>query len=162
MIVSEKKYSKENLIYSDTMTANGHTWLNNMLQVNPQSMEKSLGLAKKKNRLIVQKGIEYFSIILDDIALFYTKNKIVFAVDRLGQKYVADETLTLLERHLDSDIFFRANRQFIVSVNFIKSFVTYERVKLKVNMNPDELNDRHFIIVSQVTAPKFRKWMYTA
>jgi len=37
--------------------------------------------SKKKTRLLVRKGLENISLRLDEIALFYTENKIVYVVD---------------------------------------------------------------------------------
>jgi DNA-binding LytR/AlgR family response regulator len=101
-------------------------------------------------------------MLLENIVFFYTENKIVFAIDQAGKKYVVNGNLTVLESELDTNIFFRANRQFIINIGHVKSFRTYERVKLKVDMNSDELNNKYFIIVSQETAPAFRKWIYAA
>ena len=116
--------------------------------------------SKKKTRLLVRKGLENISLRLDEIALFYTENKIVYVVDQSGKKYLADKNLTDLEDELDETTFFRANRQYIVNINFVKGFKAYEKVKLLVDLNVPEIN--HCIIISQETAPAFRKWMYEA
>ena len=117
---------------------------------------------KKRTRLVVKKGIENIFILLENIVFLYTENKIVFAIDQGGKKYVTKGSLSTFELELDSNIFFRANRQYIINIGYVKSFRTYERVKLRVDMNPVELNDQHFIIISQETAPAFRKWIYAA
>lgn len=114
----------------------------------------------KKRRLMVKKGMENISLRLEDIALFYTENKIVYVIDRSGKKYLADKNLGELEQSLDENVFFRANRQYIININFIKGFKSYEKVKLQVDLTLPELN--HCIIVSQETAPQFRDWMYNA
>jgi DNA-binding LytR/AlgR family response regulator len=116
--------------------------------------------SKKKIRLLVRKGLENISLRLDEIALFYTENKIVYVIDHTGKKYLADKNLTDLEEELDDDMFFRANRQYIVNINFVKGFKAYEKVKLLVDLSIPEIN--HCIIISQETAPAFRKWMYEA
>jgi len=117
---------------------------------------------KKRTRLIVKKGIENIFMLLDNIVLFYTENKIVYVIDQSGKKYIAEGTLSSLEHELDSNIFFRANRQYLININHVKSFRAYERVKLKVDMDSDELNNKYFIIISQETAPAFKKWIHTA
>jgi DNA-binding LytR/AlgR family response regulator len=117
---------------------------------------------KKRTRLVVKKGAVNIFILLENIVFFHTENKIVFAIDRTGKKYVTKENLSLLELELDTTIFFRVNRQYIINIGHVKSFRTYERVKLSVEMNLAELNDQHFIIISQETAPAFKKWIHTA
>jgi DNA-binding LytR/AlgR family response regulator len=115
---------------------------------------------KKKTRLLVKKGLENIALRLDDIVLLHSENKIVYVTDKTGKKYLTDKNLSELEEELDDTIFFRANRQYILNMNYIKGFKPYEKVKLMVDLVLPELN--HIIIVSQETAPDFRKWMYEA
>jgi DNA-binding LytR/AlgR family response regulator len=114
----------------------------------------------KKTRLLVRKGLENMILKLDDIVLLYTENKIVYVIDKNGKKYIADKNLSDLEEELDDTLFFRANRQYILNLNYIKGYKPYEKVKLMVNLSIPELN--YVIIVSQETASDFRKWMYEA
>jgi len=116
--------------------------------------------SRKKTRLIVKKGMENISLRLEDIVLFFTENKIVYVVDQWGKKYLVDRNLGELEEDLDDTIFFRANRQYIVNINYIKGFKPYEKVKLQVDLVLPDLN--YSIIISQETAPAFRKWMHEA
>ena len=115
---------------------------------------------RKKTRLIVKKGLENISLRLEDIILFFTENKIVYVVDKWSKKYLVDRNLGELEEDLDDNIFFRANRQYIININYIKGFKSYEKVKLQVDLIIPELN--YCIIISQETAPAFRKWMHEA
>jgi DNA-binding LytR/AlgR family response regulator len=114
----------------------------------------------KKKRLLVKKGLENIALRLEDIVLFYTEHKLVYVVDRAGKKYMADKNLGELEESLDDSIFFRANRQYIININFIKGFKSFEKVKLQVDLTLPDLT--HSIIVSQETAPLFREWMYNS
>ena len=117
---------------------------------------------KKRTRLVVKRGIENISMPLEDIVLFFTENRIVFAIDHLGKKYIVEKNLTELEQELDDNVFFRANRQYLISVRHVRSFKPYERVKLKIDMKEKELNDQYHIIISQETAPAFKKWIHAA
>jgi DNA-binding LytR/AlgR family response regulator len=114
----------------------------------------------KKKRIIVKKGMENISLRLDDVALFYTENKIVYVLDRWGKKYLADKNLAELEEDLDETSFFRANRQYIININFIRGFKSYEKVKLILDLTLPDVN--HCIIISQEMAPQFREWMHNA
>lgn len=112
---------------------------------------------RRKTRILVKRGEEHLLLLLADIVFFFSEQKVVFAFDKTGQKYMLDKKLIDLEKELDEKIFFRANRQYIVHMAYIKSFRAYERVKLWVTLSlpmPD-----HTIIISQETAPNFRKWM---
>ena len=115
---------------------------------------------RKKTRLLVKKGTENIALRLEDITLFYTENKVVYVLDRFSKKYISDKTLTELEEELDQNTFFRANRQYIININYIRGFKPFEKVKLSVDLNIPEIN--HSITISQETAPAFRKWMFEA
>ena len=117
-------------------------------------------LQTKKTRLVVKKGIESIALPFDDIVLFFTENKVVYVIDKCGRKYLCDKNLADLEVELDKNRFFRANRQYIVNINYIRSFKPYEKVKLQIDLAATDIN--HAIIVSQETAPAFRKWVYEA
>ena len=99
-------------------------------------------------------------MLLEDIALIYTQNKLVYVIDRFSKKYFSDRTLSELEEELDGTIFFRANRQYIININYVKSFKTFKKVKLLIDISIPEIN--HSIVISQETAPTFRKWMHDA
>jgi DNA-binding LytR/AlgR family response regulator len=116
--------------------------------------------SRSRSRLLVRKGTENILLRLEDVILFYTENKIVFVIDRFLKKYMLDKTLTDLEEELDSNIFFRANRRYIVNLNYVKGFKPYEKVKLLIDLNVPDVS--HSIIVSQETAPAFRKWVREA
>lgn len=115
---------------------------------------------KNKKRIIVKKGVENISILLENIVIFYSENKLVYIIDNNNKKFITDKTLSELEAELDSSIFFRANRQYIINLNFVKSYKSYEKVKIQVDLSI--LENNHFIIVSQIAAPHFRKWISAA
>jgi DNA-binding LytR/AlgR family response regulator len=111
----------------------------------------------KKSRIIAKRGVENIALRLEDIVLFYTENKIVFLLDKNGSKYVCDRNLAELDTELDKDIFFRANRKYILNINFIKSYRSFEKVKLLVDLAVPAPS--HQVVVSQETAPEFKRWL---
>lgn len=113
-----------------------------------------------KSRLLAKNGVSNVSLLLSDIAAVYTKNKLVYIIDRYSKKYFIDKTLTQLENELNHANFFRANRQYIININFVKSFKAYQKVKLLVDINVPELDEP--VIISQQLAPAFKKWIQDA
>ena len=157
-------FDKNNIVKENRLVGDQDWMLSNYFYEREPGLVKTIHFPerKKRTRLVVKKGIENIFILLDNIVFFYTENKIVFAIDKIGKKYITNENLAILELELDRNIFFRANRQYIINIGHIKSFRTYEKVKLSVEMNPVGLNEQHFIIISQETAPAFKKWIHTA
>jgi len=114
-------------------------------------------IRKTKTRLIVKRGLENIAVKTEDIVIAYTENKLVYIIDKDGRKYISDKKLAELEEELDTNSFFRANRQYIINIRFVKSYKSYEKVKLLVDLTM--MNLGHQIIISQETAPDFRKWI---
>jgi len=113
---------------------------------------------RMKRRLIVKKGIENIALKIEDIALIYTENKLVFVIDgQSGKKYTIDKKLIELEAEMDPTVFFRANRKYIISINFIKAFKPHDKVKIQVYLTLPDLP--HEIIISQESAKHFKKWI---
>ena len=123
-------------------------------------MEVITTMKKRKTRLIVRKGNENIALKVEDIACIYRDNTIIIAVDKEERKYLCDKHLSALEEELEPSLFFRANRKYLINIQFIRGFKAYEKVKLKVDMIIPELN--HCIIISQEMAPQFREWMHNA
>jgi len=152
----------DNIIKENNAIDSQDRMLSNYYRTKDPGIVKLIHLPERKKRtgLVVKKGTDNLFILLENIVFFYTANKIVFAIDADGKKYVRNGSLSILESELDTNTFFRANRQYIINIRHVKSFRSYERVKLKVDMHRDELNNKYFIIISQKTAPAFRKWIY--
>lgn len=121
-------------------------------------MEEAITNKKKKTRLIVRKGAENIALKVEEIAFIYRDNTIIVAVDKEEKKYLCDRNLSALEQELDEAMFFRANRKYLVNIQFIRGFKAFERVKLEVSLSLPCCS--HNIIISQETAPLFKKWIY--
>lgn len=67
--------------------------------------------------------------------MIYTDNKVAYVTDNNGIKYISSKNLGELEKELDNCIFFRVSRQYVLNVNYIKSFKSFEKVKLKVDIS---------------------------
>jgi two-component system LytT family response regulator len=109
-----------------------------------------------KRRIVVKKGLDFLSIPVEEVAYFHTEHKIVFLVEKSGNRYIVDSTLSDLEGQLDRSIFFRANRRFIVNITAVGKFKSLEKGKLLLETTPKSSEP---IVVSQESAADFRKWM---
>jgi len=81
----------------------------------------------------------------------------VYAIDQQQKKYILHKNLGELEEELDNDSFFRANRKYIINLNYVRSYRAFEKVKLLIDLEAPVPNGP--IIISQETAPLFRNWM---
>jgi DNA-binding LytR/AlgR family response regulator len=117
---------------------------------------KELIDVKPKCRIIVRKGMLNVPLKIEDVFLIYTENKVVYVLDAHGNKYISDKSLTELEDELDPSVFFRASRQYIINILFIKGYRSIYKSKIEVVLS---VATEHNIIISQLEAATFKKWI---
>ena len=111
---------------------------------------------KYKERFTAHYGRNVLLIHCDEIACF-SKEEIIYLIHKEGKKFITDfRSLDEIEELLDPKHFYRANRQFIISLQYIESMRSDESgkiiVKLKLEHSPE-------IVVSKEKAASFRKWV---
>jgi DNA-binding LytR/AlgR family response regulator len=112
---------------------------------------------RKRSRILVRKGAEFQTVRIEDAGYFFTEHKLIFLVDKENRKYMAEKSnLSELEEELDKNLFYRANRKYIINANYIKRFKTLEKSKISVELTLP-VNDE--IIISQENSASFKKWI---
>lgn len=106
------------------------------------------------SRIVVKIGYNLKIIQIEEIACFYSENKIVYA-QTSERNYPTDFTLDELEKTLNTKQFFRTNRQFIINLNFIKNIHTSPIFKVELEHQPNEE-----ITVSRERVKDFKEWIY--
>ncbi|RYU92922.1 LytR/AlgR family response regulator transcription factor [Emticicia agri] len=109
-----------------------------------------------KDRLIVKKGTNYYVIQTDKVAFIYTESRVVFLIDKTGERYIIEKNLSELELELPGRQFFRVNRKFIVSIDAIMSFKPSFKGKIALELM--HLSKAE-VSISQENAAQFRKWI---
>jgi two-component system LytT family response regulator len=109
-----------------------------------------------KSRFLVKMGDRLVSLTNDQIAYFYSEDKLVFVQTIENKKYPVDFSLDELETTIDPACFFRLNRQFIANINSIMSIHSYFNGKLKLTLKPAIEKE---ILVSREKASNFKDWL---
>jgi len=109
---------------------------------------------KIKNRLLTYSKNKLNSLKVEQIAYINTENSITTIISLEGKKFTHNSSLDELYHGLDNSIFFRANRQYILSVNGIDEILRYGNNQLKINT---KFNNS--IIISKNKASEFKKWL---
>jgi DNA-binding LytR/AlgR family response regulator len=91
----------------------------------------------------------------DSVAYFYTTNHLVYAVTE-QREFVLNEKLEEIENLLPDNIFFRANRQFIIQKKFITNAELYFNNRLVVHLH---LKTAEKIVISREKANAFKEWL---
>lgn len=109
-----------------------------------------------QERFIITVGKQMKLVPTEEIAYFYTENKLVYLVTESGEKFTTDFTLEQLEKILDPHKFFRINRQFTISISSILKMIPASKSRLKLLLKPET---RYETITSFERTAKFRKWL---
>lgn len=112
--------------------------------------------ARYKTRFAVKYGEHLKTISVDEAAYFYTEDKINFLTTKEGRRYTIDFNLDSLEEMLDPHVFFRINRQYIISIKAISEMFTYSKSRVLVKLNPPA---KHETIVSTERSGDFKLWL---
>ena len=109
-----------------------------------------------KTRFIVRYGEHIKTIKIEEVAYFYTEDKINFISTLEGRRYAIDYNLDNLESMLDPKVFFRINRQYIISIHSIKEMFSYSKSRVLIKLNPVA---KHETIVSTERSGDFKLWL---
>lgn len=108
----------------------------------------------KKSFLIPFKD-KLIPVSSDDIAYVYSQNKKAVITCFNKRDYMMDTSLDDFLKQLDPDLFFRANRQFIISHQAVTDLLMWFDGKLAVNLS---VPTPERIIVSRARSADFKKW----
>jgi len=118
---------------------------------------KQTKIAYKSNFLIPYKD-KFIPLAIHKIACFYSENKMVKIITEDNQVYNMDSSLEDLYTQLDPALFYRANRQYIVSHKAIKDISVWFGSKVSINLI---VSVPEKIIVSKARVSEFKAWFTT-
>lgn len=130
-------------------------------KISSGTIEEVVAIIKKQNpnyrsRFLIPYRDGYKTIMVPDIAYFYSENKITNIVTRDAKEQAVSYTMDELEEQLDPAIFFRANRQYLINIKSLESIHNYFNGKLKLILVPAAAADIH---ISKEKASQFKKWL---
>jgi|WetSurMetagenome_2_1015567.scaffolds.fasta_scaffold87165_1 two-component system, LytTR family, response regulator LytT len=119
-------------------------------------MNRLLTKPAAEKRFLVRMGQSLRLVHQQDIAYFYTADKITFMMTREGRKYPLDFTLENLEIMIDPTRFFRINRQYIIHIEAIQQMHAHSKARVRIDLLPAAHEE---VIVSTEKSPLFKKWL---
>jgi len=110
-----------------------------------------------KRRILTYIRNEIVPVTLDQIAYIQTENGITYVHTIHGKKSTTNLSLDeLYNTVVPPSLFFRANRQHIISITAIEKIVRYGNSQLKILINSASDNE---IIISKNKAAEFKQWL---
>jgi two-component system, LytTR family, response regulator LytT len=112
--------------------------------------------ANYRTRFLAKVGQRLFFIAASEVAYFAADNKIVFLIDREGNRFIINSTIEKLETELNPKDFFRLSRKIIIHADAIDQVRPCQSNRLKLQLKgiaaPEE------IIISRERVADFKQW----
>lgn len=111
-----------------------------------------------KDRFLGKSGSKLYFIEADEVAYFQADNKIVYLIDKKGNKFIVNHTLDKLQDELDPRQFFRLSRRVIVRISAIEHVKPYYNNRLKVAVKGNVEDRSEDLVISRERVAEFRNW----
>ena len=109
-----------------------------------------------RNRFLMQRGNQMEVLMVEDVAYFFSENKITYAQTFKQGSMVVDYSLDRLGDELDPALFFRATRQILLCSRAVSKIENYFQGKVSVTLSPAF---KDHVLVSKEKADSFKRWL---
>lgn len=109
-----------------------------------------------QERFLVATGQRIKSIPVAEVAYFLSEGRYVKLVTKKNEKYLLDQSLESLMAKIDPNLFFRINRQAIVSFGAIQQLTVWSKSRVKLDLLPAAESP---MIVSIDNSKNFKNWL---
>ncbi len=109
-----------------------------------------------KNSILIHFQEKIIPVKTEDISFIHSESGIVTIFLLNNQRHITNHTLDALDNMLDPNIFYKANRQFIINRKAINSIEHYFTRRLVVKLNTPTPEQ---IIISKAKSSEFLKWV---
>jgi len=109
-----------------------------------------------KYRFLIKTPFGFIPVSTNDIAYFYSEDKLTFLVTWKNEKHIVDISLEELITKLDPKDFFKISRSFIAHHNAIEKINYHHNNRLKLQLKPIINKD---VFVSRNSVKNFKNWM---
>lgn len=110
-----------------------------------------------KERFLIKIGEHFRSVQTRNIYCFYIKNRCNFIYADNGKNFGIDYSLDKIEDLVDSRMFFRISRNFIINYSAIQDIIAYSSSRLKIILK--SWTEQDDILVSRERVAAFKEWM---
>jgi len=121
-----------------------------------QEIQQTFLPKEYRQRFLVTYANKLITVETQQIAYFFSDNKLNQFKTVDGRKIVIDYTLDELEEMLDPRYYFRINRSFLISVSSVEQIQPYFGNRLALQLKPDIDKE---VIVSREKLTPFKDWM---
>ena len=113
-------------------------------------------LSIKDAEITIECGAKMKRLTYENIACFFSENKIVYTVQNDGTTINTDFTLNALEEKINDQLFFRANRQIIIHKDAVDQIEKIENGKLRIRLKPPIKND----LIAEINISRYKRKVF--
>jgi len=127
-------------------------------EIDYQKLAAMIKLQNKdlKKRIMIRYGEVIKTVEIDEVAYFYTEEKVNFLRTKSNTTYPVDFNLDEIEHMLDPGKFFRINRQFIINFDSIVKMISFSKSRVKITLQPPSDIET---VVSTERSGNFKHWL---
>ena len=114
------------------------------------------GVIETEENFMVKRGNSLKVIAVDEVAFFYSVERVTLLVKWDGTRYPIDSSLDKLETTLNRQDYIRLNRQCILHCKAIRAMHRHTKGRLRVYTQPESELE---LVVSSAKSPSFKKWV---
>ncbi len=109
-----------------------------------------------KERFLINFGSKIKSVHIDEIAYFYSVEKLTFLCMTEDKHYPLEHSLNSIENMVDPSKFFRINRQFLINFSALDKIHVLSKSRIKIELKPVWKDN---IYISKAKTHEFRNWL---
>lgn len=109
-----------------------------------------------KNRILIPYRDKLLPVAVADISFFYTNDRSTTVYLKDGHTYPYAKTLEQIAKELNSDDFFRANKQFLVRRDSVADITVWFDSRLLITL---DTTTPEYLYISKNRAAAFKEWM---
>lgn len=111
----------------------------------------------RQNGFVVKYGKQYLNIAFSEMAGIYVEDDYAVIITNGNKKYLSDQSLDKVEKSVPKELFFRVNRQYILSRHVITGFQRIENGKINIMVSTSGFIPPQ-ITISRLKAAVFIAW----
>jgi len=124
-----------------------------------QQLRQPAPVASYKAQFVVRVGEHLKVVPVEQVAYFFSLEKMTLLQSTDGRKYVVDYTMEQLEGLLDPGQFFRLNRAYLARQAAIHDIIHYTNSRLQTILRPAPPESEGPVLVSREKVSVFKSWL---
>lgn len=113
--------------------------------------------SRYKKRFLVKLNNQLRSIAIENIAYFFSEDKLTFITLHDGKKLPFEYSLKKIEEQIDPTHFFRVNKKYLISLNAIDQMYYVSKSKIRIILKPVREKENIFVAIEKIGT--FKIWL---